>query len=559
MSPKKRRGDSQRRKHGPHDKRRTQVHAARETIPPALLSMMLSAGEDMVRGSGPLEAEVIASSLVGVWWGRELVDADVQEILGEALVAEAGRRRTAESLTLLTALAAVAEGRLAVLAAAAAQQLDQVGVTGPRWLDAVGTAELVGCWRCWDLAGDGISVLVLRAYPHEPPHVLSVMIDRNLGGIVKDAWATEMGEEVLGGYREECARTDLMNLEQIEPVVARALVDRAFTVTDRAIRFDPPVSDETRSHRALAMSWMRQLPWSAEAFEFDLDPDDEAFRGGGWEAERSRFLTTDEVRALGRPRIVAATVDEILAYSEDYDCGRLLRVSPVKVEVMLLDWFPTWTDLSPSQIKILPELFTLWCRHAADLTGLPSALLDETLASLRRFAPEVAARSAQSDTDAARMIREHIAPRDIWDRADQAERLAFALLAEPDGFLLDPSFDTLEDDLFELAARAHPEYDQVLDDGDDQTVEGVSPRAHLALHAAVSHQLWVDDPPDVWSTVRRLLLADYDPHEIHHMLMSAMAEPLRRVLVDEQAFDDGLYHEGLAELPGSWEAQRPAD
>ena len=70
-------------------------------------------------------------------------------------------------------------------------------MSGPAWLDQVGSAELISCWRTWDITGDATSVVEL-SHGGEPPHVLSVLIDRNLGGIVEDAWATQSGKDVLG-------------------------------------------------------------------------------------------------------------------------------------------------------------------------------------------------------------------------------------------------------------------------------------------------------------------------------------------------------------------------
>lgn len=504
---------------------------------------MLAAGRDIVRGDGPLEAEVIASSLLGIWWGRELIDVDIEEVLGAALVDEAARRRTAESLALLRSTAAVARGRLAIRAATAAAELEHVGVSGPRWLDQVGRAELMDCWRTWDTTGDGVSVILEYAYPGQPRHVVAVLIDRSLGGLAKDAWATEHGDEVMAGYREGCAKSDQMFLEQIAPATARALVETAFGVTSRALRHDPPLSDEARSHHALTLARIQQLP-EVEG-RADLHPEDERFRGQGWPAERDRFLATAGVRELKRPRIVRGCVEAILDYSERCDAGRLLRVSPVKVELLLLDWLPIWAGLTKSQVDVLPEVLELWCRHAVALTDQPAEVLAECLGSLRRFSAAFAESAHQSVPEAFQMIREHVSFEDVWERAEQVERLSFALLAEPDGWL-DFEPDTLEDDLYELARLAHS--------GDDADLQ-----LHLAIHTMVSSQLWVDDPPEVWETTRRLLLSDYDQHEVHHMLASAVLEPMRAAKTGKGAFDLADYIERLAALPGSWEVRRPSE
>ncbi len=562
MSPKSRGRKQRRPQHRPRDKRRAHVRAARETIPPELLSMMLSAGKDMLRGDGPLEAEEIASALLGVWWGHDLIDAAVEEVLGEALVAEAGRRRSAESLTLLTALASVSGGRLAIKAATAAQALDQVGVTGPAWLDQLGRAEPVTAYRGWDVSGDAFSVTCLFAYDGEEPHAVCVLVDRNLGGLAKDAWATDAGQEVVDRYQQEAAASDLMTMEEVDPALARELVEDAFEVTDRALRHDPPISDELRSFRAQVLARMRLLPERPQVVELSQLvntslPEDLPFHGDGWDGERDRFLATDEAEALGRPRIVKGCVDAILEYGGICDDGRFLRVSPVKNELLLTDWLPTWAHLSSSQVAVMPEVLRLWSRHAAARAGQPQAVVDEALASIDQFSPGLAAAVAAADKSGYRFLREVVAGDDVWERADEADRLVFALLADP-GPLFDPVPGCEEDDLHEVTLLAHPETDeeQPLTDGPDPDDHEVEPRMHLMLHDVIACQLWNDNPREVWPTARRLRLGGYDPHEIHHMLAYAVTDPLRRGVIDLEPFDLDHYLTRLAELPGSWEALR---
>ena len=148
--------------------------------------------------------------------------------------------------------------------------------------------------------------------------------------------------------------------------------------------------------------------------------------------------------------------------------------------------------------------------------------------------------------------------RDIWERADATRRLAFSLLIPPGPFTFGGQWSSIEDDLLSVIESAHPEYFEALvaEDDNERTVEGVNPHLHVALHAIISQQLWLDEPPEVWSTARRIQLGGYDQHEIHHMLMNALGEPMRRGLVEQQRLDVDLYRDLLAALPGSWEGQR---
>jgi len=75
----------------------------------------------------------------------------------------------------------------------------------------------------------------------------------------------------------------------------------------------------------------------------------------------------------------------------------------------------------------------------------------------------------------------------------------------------------------------------------------------------IASQLWQDEPAETWQKARRLELGDYDQHEIHHMLAYALVEPMRLLMVEQEPFNFDLYRARLAELPASWEAQRPPE
>ena len=559
MSPRSRGRKPHHKPHARRDPRRENARAARQTLPDELLATMLSAGRDIVRGDGPFEAETIASSLIGIWWGRELIDADIDEVIGEAIIEEAARRRTPESLALLSAMAAVTQGRLAIKAATAANTLDEHGVRAPSWLALIGKPNPVACYRTWDTTGDGFNVISLFAYEGQTPHATLVFVDRNLGGLAKDAWAVAEGEELVSRFRDACRIQAGMNMDTVDPAEARALVERAIAVAERALPYDPPISDESRSNHALALARMRLLPEHPRPHQVVV-AQDQPFHGDGFDEERRRFLETPEIKALGRPRIVRNCVDAILDYADLYDDGRLLRVSAVKIEVLLNDWLPNWAELSASEVDVMPEVLELWCRHAASRTALPKDALVATIASIDRFGPGLTEGAMAAGRSELVYLREHITGRDIWERTDCTRRLVFSLLTVPGPFTFGGEWNSIEDDLQSVAESAHPEYAEELDAEDDteRTVDGVNPRMHVAMHSIVANQLWLDEPPDVWATVRRIQLGGYDQHEIHHMLMNALGEPIRRTLVEEEDFDVDLYRDRLAALPGSWEAERPS-
>jgi len=121
--------------------------------------------------------------------------------------------------------------------------------------------------------------------------------------------------------------------------------------------------------------------------------------------------------------------------------------------------------------------------------------------------------------------------------------------------LLDPSD---EDDRRTLIEAEHPELLEALEDGRDlhQGSEIVNPRLHIAMHEIVANQLWADDPPEVWTTAKRLNEAGYERHEVLHMLGSVMSDEIWSTLHEKTPYDAERLRQGLEALPESWEAMR---
>ena len=144
----------------------------------------------------------------------------------------------------------------------------------------------------------------------------------------------------------------------------------------------------------------------------------------------------------------------------------------------------------------------------------------------------------------------------------EGERKTFACPAgsgEVDGIdlaLLDPAD---EDERRILIEAEHPELRQALDDGAREIRLGrevMNPRLHIAMHEIVTNQLWADDPPEMWQTARRLTSADYERHEVLHMLGSVVAGQVWGALVDDASSDIERVRQELAALPEGWESQR---
>src|SRR3954447_3697131 len=105
--------------------------------PDAVFLDMLRAARELLAVRSPLDAELIVSEMLGTWWGQRVVHADVEELVGEALVDHAAEARTPAALALLTGIAYLGTPRQAVKAEKAALPLMAAGVARPGWAGRV--------------------------------------------------------------------------------------------------------------------------------------------------------------------------------------------------------------------------------------------------------------------------------------------------------------------------------------------------------------------------------------------------------------------------------------
>ena len=121
---------------------------------------------------------------------------------------------------------------------------------------------------------------------------------------------------------------------------------------------------------------------------------------------------------------------------------------------------------------------------------------------------------------------------------------------------LDPS---VEDDRYFFILAEHPELIPAIeDDLGEIELHGqtMNPRLHITMHQVVANQLWNDDPPEVWLTVKRLMGLGYKRHDILHMIASVVSEDVFYALKENQRFDHSRYTAALDALPEAWENMR---
>ena len=512
---------------------------------------MLRAARELLAVRSPLDAELMVSEMLGTWWGQQpgragakparRRQADIEELVGEGLVAYAAQQGSPAALALLSGIACLGTARQAARAEQAALALMERGVARPRWAEHVGAVAAADCYVNSDAFGDRDEVVCVFSYAGEEPHALVVIVDYNAGGMARDGWVTSQVSKLLDLCRETggqpagdaggpaggpagspgkpaADRPGQPSFAPLDPPLARRLLESALAVTDAAS--DPPVSASFPSYHAFIRARVRTLPPARGGV-----PWPPGGSGGGvaalrqaWRKDRramlvAEFLASDEAEDLSDRSAASRCADHIVDYGCDRDFGRPLRVSPAKAETFLLDWLPRRVVLSPAEQHAMPHVLAAWVRWAGSRSGLGSTAigtaLDSVFDSMGTF-------TRVYHDPAAFGLEAGLVARLLPDSDLEAlPRRAFAfpvLMGHYRGTdlgALDPARPV---DRRTLLAADH-----------DHPAAGRGDDAHIDRHLAVADRLWRGDPPELWEAAQRLLDLGEDRHSVLHTLIDVIA------------------------------------
>ncbi len=507
---------------------------------------MLRAARELLAVRSPLDAELMVSELLGTWWGqrpgragmREVRRrrADIEELVGEGLVAYAADQGSPAALALLSGIACLGTPQQAARAERAALTLMERGVARPGWAEHVGAVAAAECYLHSDAYGDRDEVVCVFSYAGREQHALVAVVDYNASGMVRDGWVTSQVDKLLAYCRDASGPAEAASGADDPPLVsrpgkgsfarldaplARRLLESALATTESAA--DPPVSGSFPSYHAFIRARIRTLPPTlargtpSQAAVPAGAPATAASRRQSWRKDRramliAEFLASDEAEDLSDREAAGRCADHIVEYGCDHDFGRPLRMSPAKAETFLLDWLPRKVVLTPAEQHAMPHVLVAWVRWAGSRSGLDIAAMSKTLdavfdsmGTFSRVYHDPASFGLEAAL-VARLLPDH----DL----EALPRRAFAfpvLEGNYRGTDLGALNPAKPGDRRLLLAADHGEL------ADDE-----APDKHIDGHVALADRLWRGDPPELWDAAQRLLDLGEDRHDVAHMLISTI-------------------------------------
>ena len=190
---------------------------ARASPADTLAAVLTEARVVLAEVDSPLDAEL---------WGSDILAAlGTDPGQADEVVSAAEESGTPEALATLLVLGAVGSGALRAAAAAAAGRLAGRGISQPAWAESIGAPSPGQCWSYGDALGHQEAVTMSFWYG-DRGHVVSVLLDRDQGGGIKNVWVGEAGD-VLDRTREMSQLDPKMIFEMITQADARARMNRA--------------------------------------------------------------------------------------------------------------------------------------------------------------------------------------------------------------------------------------------------------------------------------------------------------------------------------------------
>ena len=517
---------------------------------------MLRAARELLAVRSPLDAELMVSELLGTWWGQRATRpggrevrrrrADVEELVGEGLVAYAAQQGTPAALALLSGIACLGTPRQAASAEQAALALMERGVARPGWAEHVGAVVAAECYLNSDAYGDRDEVVCVFSYAGQEQHALVVVVDYNAGGLARDGWVTSQVDKLLD-YCGQATST----FTQVPPPQARRLLESALAVTEKAT--DPQVSSSFPSYHAFIRARVRTLPpsvsWRNPPSGTPSQPQAAVHPGSpgmtgtgqnssgisarrqGWRKDRraalvAEFLASDEAEDLSDREAASRCADHIVNYGCDQDFGRPLRMSPAKAETFLLDWLPRKVLLSPADQHAMPHVLAAWVRWTGMREGRDTkavgGTLDAVFDSMGTFTRVY--RDPVSFGLEQRLVARLLPDSDL--EALPRRVFAFGVLQ---GSYRGTDLATLD--------PASPRDRRILLEADHDDPSGRAGSDHIDGHLALADQLWRGDPPELWEAAQRLLDIGEDRHAVLHTLM----DTIRTAGSDEKRIAAALY------------------
>lgn len=296
-----------------------------------------------------------------------------QELFLESMV----EIKTRETTAMLHGLAAlVPDNRMAQQARREMRRRDHAL---PHWLLTLDEAEAEAAATTVDHFEDGENVVVSVVLSGGHPLTSVLYVDHASGSAAKDGFVLPTDAE---GFRDMFTRTSGpaqgMRYVPIPPEEAKARIADALESGDHLY---PPFESEDWLQSRPLIEWMASLlPGGGRGYvPEEMTPIQH-------ERILERFFASPDSRGLNDPadELIAGDLIDFLG---DHTVGGPLRWSPIKVEILLSDWYPRKVMGPGTQMLRMPTVLRAMIEFGHTQLGLPESATQLTLSAVDEWTP----------------------------------------------------------------------------------------------------------------------------------------------------------------------------
>jgi len=340
---------------------------------------LLSALRHGVRSDEPLDLLLTVSSIIcATDYGRPQLPGDDTPAVPLADLIESfigvDCAETTAALSVMRVLLGKHE-----LTHAIQQELTRRRQPMPPWLQELDQARpLPRVASLTDVLGDGYNYLIGLELKDGRQLTAIVYVDVNLGRAVKDAFVIPESLDVAIDHFRSIGLEEGQSFGDVDPASARAHVEQAIKFGNHMF---PPLESDSWPMCQPLIEWMvRHYP------EGGVAPDHREWTNRELKRITKDFLASDEAQHLSDPDH-ADLVDPLLWYATGWSGGDPYRWSPVRVEMLLADWFPRKVMADADYLSKLPVVLRAYIRYCHRRADIPASRTQETLLAVDEWEP----------------------------------------------------------------------------------------------------------------------------------------------------------------------------
>jgi hypothetical protein len=249
----------------------------------------------------------------------------------------------------------------------------------PEWLTGLSRATAAPeAVEVTHVLGDADDILVTVTLPGGRALTAVVLVEHNLGSIVKDAFVLdEPLDDVVDAVRIASGNDPDMHARALAPADAKVRIVEA---VEQGAMTLPPVETDTWPACRPLVEWMTALlPDGGTGYDRP-EWDDDAVAD-----LTARFRASPFADGIDDP---GDMLSSLLWFGTDYGPGDPMRWSAVAAEILLLDWIPRKIMADVELLRGTPDLLRAFVRFCHHERGIRAGLTAATIAAIDEFEPE---------------------------------------------------------------------------------------------------------------------------------------------------------------------------